>query len=46
MEYFHQFENHRFKIESVIFKPMDGALVSGTQGCIARMSTEETISLG
>jgi hypothetical protein len=46
MEYFHQFENHPFKIELVIFKPMDGASVSGTQGCIARVSTKETISLG
>jgi hypothetical protein len=46
MEYFHQFENHWFKIKSVIFKPMDGALVSGTQGCIAWVSTEETIFLG
>jgi hypothetical protein len=46
MEYFHQFENHQFKIESVIFKPMDGASVSGTRGCIAWVSTEETISLG
>ena len=35
-------ENHQFKIELAIFKPMDVALVHGTQGCIAWVSTEVT----
>jgi hypothetical protein len=46
MELFHWLENHQFKVESVIFKPMDDALVPGTQGNIDWVSTKEMISLG
>jgi hypothetical protein len=39
LTHFHRLENHQFKVELVIFQPMDDASVPGTQGNIAWVST-------